>query len=70
MAHGKFLESNLQSIFQKRAAGGHVAVQSAGWSADVERWESDEDSEDSEDEIEGDEAAGTVSEETLLRLMA
>ena len=33
-------------------------------------WESDEDSDDSGDEIEADEAAGTVSEATLLRLMA
>ena len=32
-----------------------LRVQSAGWSPDVERWESDEDSEDSGDEQEGDE---------------
>ena len=45
-------------------------MQTAGWSADVERWESDEDSEDSEDEMEADEAVGTVSKATLLRLIS
>ena len=41
----------------------------AGWSADVERWESDEDSEDSEGECEADERAGTLSEARILQLM-
>ena len=45
-------------------------MQSAGWKADVERWESDEDSEgDSDDENEADERAGTVSEARMLQLM-
>ena len=39
-----------------------LRVQSAGWSPDVERWESDEDSEDSGDEREGDEQDGWCSE--------
>ena len=39
-----------------------LRVQNAGWSADVERWDSDEDSEDSEDEYEADERAGMLSE--------
>ena len=38
-------------------------MQDAGWSADVERWESDEDSDDSDDEDD-------YCEATLLRLMA
>ena len=45
-------------------------MQSAGWSADVERWESDEDSDDSEGEYEGDECVGEVSEARMLQLMA
>ena len=40
-------------------------MQDAGWSADLERWESDEDSEDSGDEREDD-----LSEAVILRLMA
>ena len=43
--------------------------QSAGLSADVERWESDEDDDDSEDEGEADERAGTLSEARILQLM-
>ena len=38
--------------------------------ADVERWESDTDSDNSADEAEADEMAGTLSEAQLLRLMA
>ena len=46
-------------------------MQDAGWSADVERWESDEDSDDSEDEGERDTAPGLqMSEAAVLRLMA
>ena len=45
-------------------------MQDAGWSADVERWESDSDSDDSADEAEADETVGTLSEAQLLRLMA
>ena len=43
---------------------------SAGWSADVQRWESDEDSEDSEGEWAEDEKVGVLSEAQILRLMA
>ena len=39
-------------------------------SPDVERWESDEDSEDSGDEREGDEHEVALSEAAILRLMA
>ena len=42
----------------------------AGWSPDVERWESDEDSDDSGDEREGDEQEMALSEAAILRLMA
>ena len=45
-------------------------MQDAGWTADVERWESDSDSDDSGDEADADETAGTLSESQLLRLMA
>ena len=45
-------------------------MQDAGWSADVARWESDEDSDDSANEWDGDEAGGTLSEAAILRLMA
>ena len=45
-------------------------MQDAGWTADVERWESDTDSDASDDEVQGDESAGTLSEPQLLRLMA
>ena len=47
-----------------------LPVQSAGWSPDVERWESDEDSEHSGDEREGDEQEVALSEAAILRLMA
>ena len=47
-----------------------LRLQNAGWSADVQRWESDEDSEDSEGECERDETAGVLSEAQILRLMA
>ena len=46
-------------------------MQDAGWGADVERWESDEDSDGSEDERELDAEEGLqLSEEAVLRLMA
>ena len=45
-------------------------MQDAGWTADVERWVSDSDSDHSDDEAEADETAGTLSEAQLLRLMA
>ena len=46
-------------------------LQNAGWSADVQRWESDEDSQDSKGECDGDEAAASAfSEAQVLRLMA
>ena len=47
-----------------------LRMQDAGWAADVERWESDSDSDASADEAEADETAGTLSEAQLLRLMA
>ena len=47
-----------------------LRVQNAGWSPDVERWESDEDSDDSGDEREGDEQEVALSEAAILRLMA
>ena len=51
-----------------------LRMQSAGWSADVERWESDEDSDESEAEGERDVGEGEerlqLSEATVLRLMA
>ena len=47
-----------------------LRLQSAGWSADVQRWESDEDSEDSEGECAEDEKVGVLSEAQILRLMA
>ena len=47
-----------------------LRVQNAGWSPDVERWESDEDSEDSGDEREADEQEVALSEAAILRLMA
>ena len=47
-----------------------LRMQDAGWSADVERHESDEDSEDSDAECDADEcAAGNLSESEILRLM-
>ena len=39
---------------------------SAGWTADVERWQSDRDSDNSADEVDQDEQAGTLSEATTL----
>ena len=47
-----------------------LRVQNAGWSPDVERWESDEDSDNSGDEREGDEQEVALSEAAILRLMA
>ena len=47
-----------------------LRVQNAGWSPDVERWESDEDSDDSGDEREGDEQEVALSEAAILRLRA
>ena len=48
-----------------------LRMQDAGWSADVERWESDEDSDASEDECDCDVAEGLkLSEAAVLRLMA
>ena len=45
-------------------------MQGGHWAADVERWESDTDSDASADEAEADEKAGTLSEAQVLRLMA
>ena len=57
-------------VFCHEAMHVQLRVQSAGWSPDVERWESDEDSEHSGDEQEGDEQEVTLSEAAILRLMA
>ena len=47
-----------------------LRMQDAGWTADVERHESDEDSDDSDAERDADEsAAGNLSESAILRLM-
>ena len=47
-----------------------LRMQDAGWSADVERHESDEDSDGSATERNADErAAGNLSESAILRLM-
>ena len=47
-----------------------LRMQDAGWSADVERHESDEDSDDSATGRDADErAAGNLSESAILRLM-
>ena len=47
-----------------------LRMQDAGWSADVERHESDEDSDGSATERDADErAAGNLSESAILRLM-
>ena len=58
------------AIFCHEAMHVQLRVQSAGWSPDVERWESDEDSEQSGDEREGDEQEVALSEAAILRLMA
>ena len=47
-----------------------LRMQDAGWSADVERWESDEDSDDSKDEYEQDGEECSLGEAAILRLMA
>ena len=47
-----------------------LRMQDAGWTADVERWESDSDSDESADEAEADEETGTLSEAQVLLLMA
>ena len=47
-----------------------LRMQDAGWSSDVERHESDEESDDSATERDADErAAGNLSESAILRLM-
>ena len=56
------------------SGGGQAAMPPAanpnpGWSADVERHESDEDSDDSATERDADERAGHLSESAILRLM-
>ena len=48
-----------------------LRMQNAGWSADVEKWVSDEDSDNSEAEHKHDAEEGLqLSEAALLRLMA
>ena len=58
------------AILRHEAMHVQLRVQSAGWSPDVERWESDEDSENTGDEREGDEQEVALSEAAILRLMA
>ena len=60
-------------VFCHEAMHVQLRMQDAGWSADVERWESDEDtpSDESEEESEHDMTAGLeLSEAAVLRLMA
>ena len=58
-------------VFCHEAMHVQLRLQDAGWSADVERHQSDEDSDDSEKEQDEDErAVGKLSESTILRLMA
>ena len=58
-------------VFCHEAMYLQLRMQDAGWTADVERWESDTDSDASADEAEADETAGdSLSEAQLLRLMA
>ena len=48
-----------------------LRMQNAGWSPDVEHWDSDEDSDDSDVERADDEAAGLqLSDEVIQLLMA
>ena len=57
-------------VFCHEAMHAQLRMQDAGWSADVERWESDEDSDQSEDEGDFDESEGLqLSEAAVLRLM-
>ena len=58
-------------VFCHEAMHLQLHMQNAGWTADVERWEKDSDSDASDDEAKGDyESAETLSEPQLLRLMA
>ena len=58
-------------VFCHEAMHVQLRMQSAGWSPNVERWESDEDSDDSGDEGEADdeEEGVALSEAAILRLM-
>ena len=47
-----------------------LRVQNAGWSVDVERWASDEDSDHSEEEQDADECVALPNEASILLLMA
>ena len=49
-------------VFCHEAMHLQLRMQDAGWAPDVERWESDSDSDASADEAEADETAGTLSE--------
>ena len=58
-------------VFCHEAMHVQLRMQDAGWSADVERWVSDEDSDWSDEEAEGDETTGLrLSEAAVQRLMA
>ena len=57
-------------VFCHEAMNMQLRVQSAGWSADVERWASDEDSDDSEVEQDADECVALPNEASILKLMA
>ena len=65
MSHG----TGDKLVFCHEAMNLQLRVQSAGWSPDVVRWESDEDSEDSEAEREADEE-WSLSDQAILLLMA
>ena len=59
-----------KTVKSKAAMHLQMRMQDAGCSGDVERWQSDSDSDASADEANEDEAAGTLSQAQLLRLMA
>lgn len=56
VAHGRMAHRTADElVYCHEAMHLQLRLQNAGWSADVQRWESDEDSEDSEGECEEDE---------------
>ena len=62
-------EGNL--VFCHEAMHVQMRMQDAGWSADVERWETDEESDGSEEECDADETqALQLSDTVVLRLTA
>ena len=66
MAHG----TADKLVFCHEAMHLQERMQDAGWSADVERWESDEDSDASADERDADEMVLTLTDAQILALTA